>query len=135
MAGGHERTSAQIYEPVIVRKESPPLRPTLQSEDAPTYGLAQQLFRHLIFPTDAFETMAISSAQIMANLREVNLMSNEVMVSPSFLTFVPKDLAVDTTKPLLQSKYNEMENRPWQVHIPKPLKIGLKANFGFDGKV
>ncbi|BHF61812.1 hypothetical protein SprV_0100479000 [Sparganum proliferum] len=103
-----------------------------------TYELAKWLFRRLKFLTAESDTTFSSSAQFLEKLKVVSLHPNEVMVSfdvTSLFTSNPQDLAIETIELLLQSKYDETENRLGHAQILHLLKLCLRTCFTFDGTV
>ncbi|BHF59326.1 hypothetical protein SprV_0100228300 [Sparganum proliferum] len=48
---------------------------------------------------------------------------------------LPKDLAIKTIELLLQSKYDETENRPGHAQVLQLLKLCLRTYFTFDGTI
>nr|VZI34262.1 unnamed protein product [Spirometra erinaceieuropaei] len=87
----------------------------LENSGTPTYGLAKWLFRRLKFLTAESDTTVSSSAQFLEKLKG--------------------DLAIETIALLLQSKYNEMENRLGHAQILQLLKLCLRTYFTFDGTI
>ncbi|BHF85646.1 hypothetical protein SprV_1002881800 [Sparganum proliferum] len=53
----------------------------------------------------------------------------------SLFTSIPQDLAIETIELLLQSKYDETENRLGHAQILQLLKLCLRAYYMFDGTV
>ncbi|BHF77330.1 hypothetical protein SprV_0602043400 [Sparganum proliferum] len=85
----HPALEAQLS--LMVRKDGAPLRPIVSLKGTPTYRLAKWLFRRLKFLTAESDTTVSSSAQFLEKLKG--------------------DLAIETIELLLQSKYDETENR------------------------
>ncbi|BHF64246.1 hypothetical protein SprV_0200724700 [Sparganum proliferum] len=81
----------------------------------PTYGLAKWLFRRLKFLIAESDTTVSSSAQFLEELKG--------------------DLAIETIELLLQSKYDETENRLGHAQVLQLLKFCLRTNFTFDGTI
>nr|VZI48607.1 unnamed protein product [Spirometra erinaceieuropaei] len=81
----------------------------------PTYGLAKWLFRRLQFLIAESDTTVSSSAQFLEKLKW--------------------DLAIETNELLLQSKYDETENRLEHAQILQLLKLCLRTYFTFDGTI
>ncbi|BHF69636.1 Acyl-CoA synthetase member 2 mitochondrial [Sparganum proliferum] len=104
----------------------------------PTYGLAKWLFRRLKFLTAESDTAVSSPAQLLEKHKGVSLHPNEVMVSfdvtPVFNS-IPQDLATEAIELLLQSKYNETENRLGHTQVLQLLKFCLRTYFAFDGTI
>ncbi|BHF82404.1 Alpha-(1,3)-fucosyltransferase 7 [Sparganum proliferum] len=100
---------AQIYETLISR------RPIVSLKGTPTYGLAKWLFRRLKFLTAESDTTVPSSAHFLEKLKE--------------------DLAIETIELLLQSKYDEKENRLGRAQVLQLLKFCLRTYFTFDGTI
>nr|VZI19760.1 unnamed protein product [Spirometra erinaceieuropaei] len=76
-----------------------------------------------------------SPAQFLEKLKGVSLHPNEVMASfdvTSLSTSTPKDLAIEL---LLQSKYDETENRLGHAQLLQLLKFCLRTYFTFDGTI
>nr|VZI27690.1 unnamed protein product [Spirometra erinaceieuropaei] len=70
--------------------------------------------------------------------RSKELQRTEVMVSfdvTSLFTSIPQDLAIETVELLLQSKYDETENRLGHAQILQLLKFCLRTYFMFDGTI
>ncbi|BHF82188.1 hypothetical protein SprV_0802532500 [Sparganum proliferum] len=91
MARPQDTALARFYGLPKVHKDGAPLRPIVSLKGTPTYGLAKWLFQRLKFLTAESDTTVSSSAQ--------------------FLETVKGDLAIGTIELLLQSKYDETENR------------------------
>ncbi|BHF66525.1 hypothetical protein SprV_0200954400 [Sparganum proliferum] len=92
-----------------------PLRPIVSLKGTPTYGLAKWLFRRLKFLTAESDTTVSSSAQFLEKLKG--------------------DLAIETIELLLQSKYDETENRLGRAQVLQLLKFCLRTYFTFDGTI
>ncbi|BHF62901.1 hypothetical protein SprV_0200588900 [Sparganum proliferum] len=121
-----------------VHKDGAPLQPIVSLKGTPTYGLAKWLFRRLKFLTAESDTTVSSSAQFLEKLKGVSLHPNKVMVSfdvTSLFTSIPQDLAIETIELLLQSKYDETENRLGHAQILHLLKLCLRTYFTFDGTI
>nr|VZI24543.1 unnamed protein product [Spirometra erinaceieuropaei] len=99
----------------MVHKNGAPLRPIVSVKGTPTYGLAKGLFRRLKFLTAESDTTVSSSAQFLEKLKG--------------------DLAIETIELLLQSKYNETENRLGHAQVLQLLKLCLRTYFTFDGTI
>ncbi|BHF67458.1 hypothetical protein SprV_0301048400 [Sparganum proliferum] len=97
---------------------------TREINGTPTYGRAKWLFRRLKFLTAESDTTVFSSAQFLEKLKGASLHPNEVM-----------DLAIETIELLLQSKYDETENRLGHAQILHLLKLYLRQYFTFDGTI
>nr|VZI34683.1 unnamed protein product [Spirometra erinaceieuropaei] len=97
----------------MVHKDGAPLRPIVSLKGTPTYGLAKRLFRCLKFLTAESDTTVSSSAQ--------------------FLEKPKGDLPIETIELLVQSKYDETENRLGHAQVLQLLKLCLMTNFTFDG--
>ncbi|BHF73120.1 hypothetical protein SprV_0401619600 [Sparganum proliferum] len=91
MARPQDTALARFYGLPKVHKDGAPLRPIVSLKGTPTYGLAKWLFRCLKFLTAESDTTVSSSAQFLEKLKG--------------------DLAIETIELLLQSKYDETENR------------------------
>ncbi|BHF84465.1 hypothetical protein SprV_0902769100 [Sparganum proliferum] len=133
MARPQDTALARFYGLPKVHKDGAPLRPIVSLKGTPTYGIAKWLFRRLKFLTSESDTTVSSSAQFLEKLKGVSLHPNEVMVS--LFTSIPQDLAIETIELLLQSKYDEMENRLGHAQILHLLKLCLRTYFTFDGTV
>nr|VZI50055.1 unnamed protein product [Spirometra erinaceieuropaei] len=108
----------QFYVPCAtnaVHKDGAPLRPIVSLKDIPTYGLAKWLFRRLKFLTAESDTTVSSPAEFLEKLKG--------------------DLAVETIKVLLQSKYDETENRLGRAQVLQLLKFCLRTYFAFNGTI
>ncbi|BHF71022.1 hypothetical protein SprV_0401407600 [Sparganum proliferum] len=119
-------------------KEEALLPPIVPLKDTPKCGLAKWLIRRLKFLTAESDTTVSSSAQFLEKLKRVSLHPNEVMVSfdvTSPFTSIPQDLAIETVELLLQSKYDETENRLGHAQILHLLKLCLWTYFTFDGTI
>nr|VZI35897.1 unnamed protein product [Spirometra erinaceieuropaei] len=79
------------------------------------YERAKRLFRRLKFLTAESDSTVSSSAQFLEKLKG--------------------DLAIETIELLLQSKYNETENRLGHAQILQLLKLCLRTYFTFDGTI
>ncbi|BHF77822.1 hypothetical protein SprV_0602093200 [Sparganum proliferum] len=100
-------TGETTFKKPKVHKDGTPLRPILSLKRTPTYGLAKWLFRRLKFLTAESDTTVSSSAQFLEKLKG--------------------DLAIETIEPLLQSKYDETENRLGHAQIHQLLKLCLRT--------
>ncbi|BHF73823.1 hypothetical protein SprV_0401690700 [Sparganum proliferum] len=115
---------ARFYGLPKVHKDGVPLRPIVSLKGTPTYGLAKWLFRRLKFLTAESDTTVSSSAQFLEKLEGLSLNPNEFM-----------DLAIETIELILQSKYDETENRLGRAQVLQLLKFCLRTNFTFDGTI
>ncbi|BHF76233.1 hypothetical protein SprV_0501933100 [Sparganum proliferum] len=115
MARPQDTALARFYGLPKVHKDGVPLRPIVSLKGTPTYGLAKWLFRRLKFLTAESDTTVSSSAQFLEKLKG--------------------DLAIETIELLLQSKYDETENRLGHAQILQLLKLCLRTYFTFDGTV
>nr|VZI29939.1 unnamed protein product [Spirometra erinaceieuropaei] len=106
---------ARFYGLPKVHKDGAPLRPIVSLKGTPTYGLAKWLFRRLKFLTAETDTTISSSARFLEKLKG--------------------DLAIETIELLLQSKYDETENRLGHAQILQLLKLCLRTYFTFDGTI
>nr|VZH98217.1 unnamed protein product [Spirometra erinaceieuropaei] len=137
MARPQDTALARFYGLPKVHKDGAPLRPIVSLKGTPTYGLAKWLFRRLKLLAAESDTTVSSSAQFLEKLKGVNLHPNEVMVSfdvTSLFTSIPQDLAIETIE-LLQSKYDETENRLGSAPVLQLLKLCLRTYFTFDGTI
>ncbi|BHF70947.1 hypothetical protein SprV_0401400000 [Sparganum proliferum] len=100
---------------LLLHKDGAPLRPIVSLKGTPTYGLAKWLFRRLKFLTAESDTTVSSSAQFLEKLKG--------------------DLAIETIELLLQSKYDETENRLGRAQVLQLLKFCLRTYFTFDGTI
>nr|VZI44264.1 unnamed protein product [Spirometra erinaceieuropaei] len=98
-----------------VLKDGAPLRIIASLKGTPTYGLAKWMFRRLKFLTAESDTTVSSSAQFLEKLKG--------------------DLAIKTIELLLQSEYDETENRLGRAQILQLLKFCLSTYFTFDGTI
>nr|VZI42350.1 unnamed protein product [Spirometra erinaceieuropaei] len=138
MARPQDTALARFYGLPKVHKDGAPLRPIVSLKGTPKYGLAKWLFRGLQFLTAESDTTVSPSAQFLEKLKGVSIHPNEVMVSfdvTSFFTSIPQDLAIEAIKLLLQSKYDETENRLGHAQILQILKLCLRTYFTFDGTI
>nr|VZI24849.1 unnamed protein product [Spirometra erinaceieuropaei] len=138
MARPQDTALARFYGLSKVHKDGAPLRPIVSLKGTPTYGLAKWLFRRLKFLTAESDTTVSTSAQFLEKLKGVSLHPNEVMVSSdvtSNFTSIPHYMAIDTIERLLQSKYDETENRLKHAQILQLLKFCLRTHFTFDGTI
>ncbi|BHF63907.1 hypothetical protein SprV_0200690200 [Sparganum proliferum] len=120
MARPQDTTLTGFYGLPKVHNDGARLRPIESLKGTPLYGLAKWLFRRLKFLTAESDTTVSSSAQFLEKLKGVSLHPNEVMVSfnvRSLFTSVPQDLAIETIELLLQSKYDETENRVGHTQV------------------
>nr|VZI47159.1 unnamed protein product [Spirometra erinaceieuropaei] len=110
----HNRSSKELtMDQMQVHKDGAPLRPIVSLKGTPTYGLAKWLFRRLKFLTAESDTTVSSSAEFLEKLKG--------------------DLAIGTIELLLQSKYDETENRLGHAQILQLLKLCLRTYFTFNG--
>ncbi|BHF66889.1 hypothetical protein SprV_0200991200 [Sparganum proliferum] len=138
MAKPQDTALARFYGLPKVHKDGAPLRPIVSLKGTPTYRLAKWLSRRLKFLTAESDTTVSSSAQFLEKLKGLSLHPNEVMVSfdvTSLFTSIPQDLTIKTIELLLQSKYDEMENRLGPAHILQLLKLCLRMYIRFDGTI
>ncbi|BHF66736.1 hypothetical protein SprV_0200975800 [Sparganum proliferum] len=112
MARPQDTALARFYGLPKVHKDGAPLRPIVSLKGAPTYGLAKWLFRRLKFLIAESDTTVSSSAQFLEKLKG--------------------DLAIETIQLLLQSKYDETENRLGRAQVLQLLKFCLRTYFTFD---
>ncbi|BHF65978.1 hypothetical protein SprV_0200899200 [Sparganum proliferum] len=98
-----------------VHKDGAPLRPIVSLKGTPTYGLAKWLFRRLKFLTAESDTTVSSSAQFLEKLKG--------------------DLAIETIELLIQSKYDETEDRVGRAQVLQLLKFCLRTYITFDGTI
>nr|VZI31613.1 unnamed protein product [Spirometra erinaceieuropaei] len=99
--------------------------------------LSDPSFRSKVLTAEA-DTTVSSSAQFLEKLKGVSLHPNEVMVSfdvTSLFNSIPEDLTIETIELLLQSKYDETENRLGHAQILQLLKLCLRTYFKFDGTI
>nr|VZI24010.1 unnamed protein product [Spirometra erinaceieuropaei] len=115
MARPQDTALARFYGLPKVHKDGAPLRPIVSLKGTPTYGLAKWLFRRLKFLTAESDTTVSSSAQFLEKLKG--------------------DLAIETIELLLESKYDETENRLGHAQILQLLKLCLRTYFTFDGTI
>nr|VZI31447.1 unnamed protein product [Spirometra erinaceieuropaei] len=113
MARPQDTALARLYALLKVHKVDASLRPIVSLKETPTYGLAKRLFRRLNFLTAESETTVSSSAQFLEKLKG--------------------DLPIETIELLLQSKYDETENRLGHTQVLQLLKLCLMTYFTFDG--
>nr|VZI24747.1 unnamed protein product [Spirometra erinaceieuropaei] len=85
------------------------------AKGTPTYGLAKWLFWRLKLLTAESDTTVSSSAEFLEKLK--------------------RDLATKTIELLLQSKYDETENRLGRTQVLQLLKFCLRTYFTFDGTI
>nr|VZI46024.1 unnamed protein product [Spirometra erinaceieuropaei] len=103
MARQQDTALARFYGLPKVHKDGAPLRTIVSLKGTPTYGLAKWLFRRLKFLTAGSDTTVSSSAQFLEKLKG--------------------DLGIETIELLLQSKYDETENRLGHAQILQLLKL------------
>nr|VZH99570.1 unnamed protein product [Spirometra erinaceieuropaei] len=113
MARAQEAVLARFYGLPKVHKEGAPPPPIVSLKGTPTYGLAKWLFQRLNFLTSDSNTTVSKSSQ--------------------FLEKHKGDLAIETIELLLQSKYDETENRLGHAQILQLLKLCYRTYFTFDG--
>ncbi|BHF77917.1 hypothetical protein SprV_0602102700 [Sparganum proliferum] len=112
MARPQDTALARFYGLPKGHKDGAPLRPIVPLKGTRTYGLAKWLFRRLKFLTVESDTTVSSSAQFLEKLKG--------------------DLAIETIELLLQSKYDETENRLGRTYVLLLLKFCLRTYFTFD---
>nr|VZI03371.1 unnamed protein product [Spirometra erinaceieuropaei] len=115
MARPQDTALARFYGLPKVHKDGAPLRPIVSLKGTPTYGLAKWLFRRLKFLTAETDTTISSSAEFLEKLKG--------------------DLTIETIELLLQSKYDETENRLGSAQVLQLLKFCLRTYFTFDGTI
>ncbi|BHF79121.1 hypothetical protein SprV_0602224000 [Sparganum proliferum] len=106
---------SRFYGLFKVHKDGAPLRPIVSLKRTPTYGLAKWLFRRLKFLTAESDTTVSSSAQFLEKLK--------------------RELAIETFELLLQSKYDETENRLGCTQFLQLLNFCLRTYLTCDGTV
>ncbi|BHF77393.1 hypothetical protein SprV_0602049800 [Sparganum proliferum] len=115
MARPQDTALDRFYGLPKVHKDGAPLQTIVSLKGTPTYGLAKWLFRRLKFLTAESDTTVSSSAQFLDKLKG--------------------DLAIETIELLLQSKYDETENRLGHAQILHLLKLCLRTYFTFYGAI
>nr|VZI18984.1 unnamed protein product [Spirometra erinaceieuropaei] len=115
MARPQDTALARFYGLPKVHKDGAPLRPIVSPKGTPTYGLAKWLFRRLKFLTAESDTTVSSSSEFLEKLKG--------------------DLAIETIQPLLQSKYDEADDRLGHTQVLQLIKSYLKTYFTFDGTI
>nr|VZI19097.1 unnamed protein product [Spirometra erinaceieuropaei] len=115
MARPQDTALARFYGVPKVHKDGAPLRPIVSLKGTLTYGLAKWLFRRLKSLTAESDTTVSSSAKFLEKLKG--------------------DLAIETIELLLQSKYDETENRLGNAQILQLLKLCLRTYFTFNGTI
>nr|VZH92903.1 unnamed protein product [Spirometra erinaceieuropaei] len=113
MARPQDTALARFFGLPKVHKDGAPLRPIVSLKGTLTYGLAQCLFPRLKFLTTESDTTVSSSAQFLEKLKG--------------------NLTIETIELLLQSKYDETENRLGHAQVLQLLKLCLRTYFTFDG--
>nr|VZI50806.1 unnamed protein product [Spirometra erinaceieuropaei] len=106
---------ARFYGLPKVHKDGAPLRPIVSLKGTPTYGLAKWLCRRLKFLTAESHTRVSSSVEFLEKLKG--------------------DLAIETMELLLQSKYDETENRLGRAQVLQLLNFCLRTYSTFDGTI
>nr|VZI00671.1 unnamed protein product [Spirometra erinaceieuropaei] len=94
---------ARFYGLPKLLKDGAPLRPIVSLKGTPPYGLAKWLFRRLKFLTAESDTAVSSSAQFLEKLKG--------------------DLAIETIKLLLQSKYDKNGEPSWTRPSPSAPEV------------
>nr|VZI47365.1 unnamed protein product [Spirometra erinaceieuropaei] len=112
MARPQDTALARFYGLPTLHKDGAPLRPIVSLKGTPTCGLAKWLSRRLKFLTAESDTTVSSSTQFLEKLKG--------------------DLAIETIELLLQSKYDETENRLGHAQVLQLLKFCLRTYFTFD---
>ncbi|BHF83844.1 hypothetical protein SprV_0902699100 [Sparganum proliferum] len=115
MARPQDTALARFYGLPKVRKDGAPLRPIVSLKGTLTYRSAKWLFRRLKFLTAESDITVSSSAQFLEKLKG--------------------DLVIETIELLLQSKYDETENRLGHAQVLQLLKFCLRTYFTFDGAI
>ncbi|VDN12751.1 unnamed protein product [Dibothriocephalus latus] len=90
----------------------------------PTYGLANGLFWRLCFLTADSETTVRLSTQPFEKLKGISFLQSDI-----------KGLVVETVELLLQSKYDNRENRLGHAQILAFVKSFLRTCFTFNGTI
>nr|VZI00812.1 unnamed protein product [Spirometra erinaceieuropaei] len=119
-----------------VHKSGVPLRPIVSLSGAPTFNLAQWLFRNLRSLTSNACTTVCSATQFLGRIKGMRLTEDEVMVSfdvTSLFTSIPQDLAIETVSELLESQYDETDVTVKKRHLVQLLRFCLKTYFTFEG--
>ncbi|BHF81628.1 hypothetical protein SprV_0802476100 [Sparganum proliferum] len=115
MARPQDTALARFYGLPKMHKDGAPLRPIVLLKGTPTCELAQWLFRRLKFLTAESDTAVSSSAQFLEKLKG--------------------GLTIETIELLLQSTYDETENRLGLTQVFQLLKFCLRTYFTFDGTI
>nr|VZI05888.1 unnamed protein product [Spirometra erinaceieuropaei] len=115
MARPQDTALARFYGLPKVHKDGTPVQFIVSLKGTPTHGLAKWLFRRLKFLTAESDTTVSSSAQFLEKLKG--------------------DLAIETIELLLQSKYDETENRLGRAQVLQLSKLCLRTYFTFDGTI
>ncbi|BHF79165.1 hypothetical protein SprV_0602228400 [Sparganum proliferum] len=115
MRRAQDMALARFYGLPKVHKDGAALRPIESLKGTPKYGLAKWLFQSLKFLTAESYTTLSSSAQ--------------------FLDERKGDLAIETIELLLQSKYDETENRLGRAQVLQLFKSCRSTYFTFDGTI
>jgi hypothetical protein len=131
-----DSTLAQFYGLPKIHKEGNPLRPIVSFNGSPTHGLAKWLFNHLKHLTKLSEYSVSSSKEFLLKLQPHQINPDEIMLSfdvTSLFTSIPKSLAVETMRMLLEEKYTEKENAPKIGDIIELINFCLRTYFTNDG--
>nr|VZI05249.1 unnamed protein product [Spirometra erinaceieuropaei] len=115
MARSQDTALTRSYGLPKVHTDGAPLRPIVSPKDTPTFGLAKRLFRRLKFLTDESDTTVSSSAEFLEKLKG--------------------DLAIEAIELLLQSKYDQTENRLGRAQDLQLLKSCIRRYFTFEGTI
>ncbi|BHF81630.1 hypothetical protein SprV_0802476300 [Sparganum proliferum] len=115
MARPQDTALARFYGLPKMHKDGATLRPIVSLKETPTYGLPKWLFRRLKFLTAESDTAVSSSVQFLEKLKG--------------------DLTIEAIELLLQSKYDETENRLGLIQVLQLLKFCLRTYFTFDGTI
>ncbi|BHF70447.1 hypothetical protein SprV_0301349800 [Sparganum proliferum] len=129
---------ARFYGLPKIHKDGAPLRPIVSLRGTPTFNLAKWMFRRLNCLTSGSDTTVRSSVHFLERLKGLQIDADEVMVSfdaTSLFTSIPKDLAVETVRDLLDRQYTEANNTPRRGHLVQLLKYCLQTFFTFEGTV
>nr|VZI02330.1 unnamed protein product [Spirometra erinaceieuropaei] len=87
----------------------------------------------------SFSSSSSSSSSSSALKQQATLSSSVVIyffsVKPTHVTACTRDLAIETVELLLQSKYDETENRLGHAQALQLLRLCLRTYFAFDGTI
>ncbi|BHF63663.1 hypothetical protein SprV_0200665700 [Sparganum proliferum] len=98
------------------------------------HGLGLTITPEILLNENEFELSSESVVEYsdLGMPKQLDCLDRQVLV---LFTSIPQDLAIETIELLLQSKYDETENRLGRAQVLQLLKFCLRTYFTFDGTI